>query len=201
MPSFSCAGPTRISSSVPCWPAYTRVPRGQRRVEGRHAPVVAAARRLVRAGERRADHHRVGAAGDRLGDVAAGAHAAVGDDVHVHAGLVEVADPGARRRRRWRWPAGRRCRARRGWCTRGPGPTPTRMPTAPVRMRCSAVEYEAQPPTITGISNSRMNFFRLSGWRRVLRHVLGRDDRALDRRGCRARPRGRAWRTARPAAA
>ena len=27
------------------------------------------------------------------------------------------------------------------------------------------MEYEAQPPTITGISNSRMNFFRLSGWR------------------------------------
>ena len=46
-----------------------------------------------------------------------------------------------------------------------PGPTPTRMPTAPVRMRCSAVEYEAQPPTMTGRSNSRMNFLRLSGWR------------------------------------
>ena len=46
-----------------------------------------------------------------------------------------------------------------------PGPTPTRMPTAPVRMRCSAVEYEAQPPTMTGSSNSRMNFLRFSGWR------------------------------------
>ena len=46
-----------------------------------------------------------------------------------------------------------------------PGPTPTRTPTAPVRMRCSAVEYDAQPPTITGRSNSRMNFLRLSGWR------------------------------------
>ena len=43
----------------------------------------------------RAEHHRVGAAGDRLGDVAAGAHAAVGDHVHVDAGLVEVADAGA----------------------------------------------------------------------------------------------------------
>ena len=68
----------------------------QRGVERRHAPVVAAAGRLVRAGERRADHHRVGAARDRLGDVAAGAHAAVGDDVHVHAGLVEVTDARAR---------------------------------------------------------------------------------------------------------
>ena len=46
-----------------------------------------------------------------------------------------------------------------------PGPTPTSTPTAPVRMRCSAVEYDAHPPTITGMSNSRMNFLRLSGWR------------------------------------
>ena len=61
-----------------------------------------------------------------------------------------------------------------------PGPTPTRTPTAPVRMRCSAVEYDAQPPTITGMSNSRMNFLRLSGCALVLRHVLGRHDRALD---------------------
>ena len=41
------------------------------------------------------------------------------------------------------------------------------------------MEYDAQPPTMTGMSNSRMNFFRferLDG----LRHVLGRDDRALD---------------------
>ena len=44
-----------------------------------------------------------------------------------------------------------------------PGPTPTSTPTAPVRIRCSAVEYDAQPPTITGTSNSRMNFLRLSG--------------------------------------
>ena len=61
-----------------------------------------------------------------------------------------------------------------------PGPTPTSTPTAPVRIRCSAVEYDAQPPTITGRSNSRMNFFRLSGWRSgILRHVLGRHHRAL----------------------
>src|SRR5437588_678325 len=31
------------------------------------------------------------------------------------------------------------------------------------RMRCSAVEYDAQPPTMIGRSNSRMNFFRFSG--------------------------------------
>ena len=44
-----------------------------------------------------------------------------------------------------------------------PGPTPTSTPTAPVRIRCSAVEYEAQPPTITGMSNDGMNSFRFSG--------------------------------------
>src|SRR5207344_2419132 len=45
-----------------------------------------------------------------------------------------------------------------------PGPTPTSTPTAPVRIRCSAVVYEAQPPTTTGRSNVAMNSFRLSGW-------------------------------------
>ncbi len=48
-----------------------------------------------------------------------------------------------------------------------PGPTPTRTPTAPVRMRWSAVAWEAQPPTITGISRRAMNSFRLSGSVRV----------------------------------
>ena len=43
------------------------------------------------------------------------------------------------------------------------------------------MEYDAQPPTMTGSSNSRMNFFRLSGWRAgIVRDVLGRHDRALD---------------------
>ena len=56
--------------------------------------MVAPAGRLVRGGQRRADHDGVGAAHDGLGDVAAGAHAAVGDDVDVDAGLVEVAHAG-----------------------------------------------------------------------------------------------------------
>src|SRR5207237_288470 len=47
----------------------------QRRMERGHAPVVALARRFVGRRERRADHHRVGAAGDGLGDVATGRHA------------------------------------------------------------------------------------------------------------------------------
>ena len=68
----------------------TRAPRGSDGVEGRHAPVEAAAGRLVGARERRADHDRVGAAREGLGDVAAVAHAAVGDHVHVLAGLEHV---------------------------------------------------------------------------------------------------------------
>ncbi len=78
-------------------PARTRVPRGQVGVEGRHAPVVAAAGRLGGARERRADHDGVGADGDGLGEVATGAHAAVGDDVAVLAGLLEEARAGGGR--------------------------------------------------------------------------------------------------------
>ena len=62
----------------------------ERRVERRHAPVEAVARRLVGARQRGADHHRVGAAGDRLRDVAARAHAAVGDHAAVVARLEHV---------------------------------------------------------------------------------------------------------------
>ncbi len=66
-------------------------------MEGRHPPVEAAAGRLLGAGERGADHHRVGAAGDRLRNVTAGAHATVGDHVHVLARLEQVLDAGGRR--------------------------------------------------------------------------------------------------------
>ena len=178
VPSFSWAGPSRICSSVPFWVVLTRAPRGSVEVERRHAPVEAAARRLVGARERRADHHGVGAAGDGLGDVAAVAHAAVGDHVHVVAGLEHV----LRAR-------GLDVRDRRGLghadaehaavVHAAPGPTPTSTPTAPVRIRWRPVEYEAQPPTTTGTGTSRMNSLRLSGSEAV-RDVLGRDDRALD---------------------
>ena len=59
-------------------------------VEGGHAPVIAAAGRFAGRGQRRADHDGVGAEGDGLADVAAGAHAAVGDDVAVLARLEHV---------------------------------------------------------------------------------------------------------------
>ena len=46
VPSFWCAGPRRISSSVPRMPAANAGAARQVGVEGRHAPVVAAAGRL-----------------------------------------------------------------------------------------------------------------------------------------------------------
>src|SRR5450759_4241498 len=55
------------------------------------APVIAAAWRLRGAGERRGDHHRIRAQGQRFGDVAAASHATIRDHVHVPAaGLVEI---------------------------------------------------------------------------------------------------------------
>ena len=59
-------------------------------MEGGHAPVEAVARRLEGARQRRADHHRIGAARDRLRDVTARPHAAVGDHAAVVARLEHV---------------------------------------------------------------------------------------------------------------
>src|SRR5690606_5805820 len=56
-----------------------------------HTPVEPVAGRLGGTGQRRAEHHRVRAAGDCLGDVAGAADRTVGDHVHVPpTGLVEV---------------------------------------------------------------------------------------------------------------
>src|SRR5215217_1126042 len=63
---------------------------GKQRVEGGHPPVEPASGSLLGARERRADHHRVRAAGDGLRHVATRPHAAVGDDVAVLAGLAHV---------------------------------------------------------------------------------------------------------------
>src|SRR5437763_15382599 len=74
----------------------------QVRVRRGHAPVVAAAGGLGGTREGRADHHGIGARGERLAHVAARRHAAVGDDGNVAAGLlvVEIARGGRVRRRR-----------------------------------------------------------------------------------------------------
>src|SRR6185436_12302071 len=69
---------------------------GQIRVRRRHAPVIAAAGGFLRARERGADHHGVGPGGQRLADIAARRHAAIGDDRHVTARPLVVEVPGGR---------------------------------------------------------------------------------------------------------
>ena len=89
--------------------------------------------------QRRADHHGVGAAGDRLGRrrrrCACRRRRSPGRTRRSRA-CASSARP---RRRRSPSPAGRRCRARRASCTPRPGPTPTSTPAAPVRIRCRPV--------------------------------------------------------------
>src|SRR5918992_1151263 len=75
--------------------AHARAAR-ERRMECGHAPVEAVTGSLVRARERRADHHGVGPAGERLRDVAPVAHAAVGDPAAGLAGLEHVLGAGGR---------------------------------------------------------------------------------------------------------
>ena len=66
-------------------------------MEGRHPPVIALCRSLLGGGDRRTEHDRVCSAGDRLGDVATGAHPTVGDHVDVPSALLEIPDPCSRR--------------------------------------------------------------------------------------------------------
>ena len=99
VPSVRHVGPNRICSSVAADADLDARAARQARVRRGHAPVVAAARRFGRLRERRADHDRVGAAGERLAHVAAGAHAAVGDDRHVAAGARDRTRRARRRSR------------------------------------------------------------------------------------------------------
>src|ERR1039458_9791626 len=69
-------------------------PSRQGGMECRHPPMAPPPRRFDGSGERRTDHDGVGAAHDGLGDVAPRRHATIGDDLHVHAGLVEVLGAG-----------------------------------------------------------------------------------------------------------
>src|SRR5262245_9538569 len=153
-------------------------PAGEVGMEGRHPPVVSTTRRFVRAGERGAEHHCVGAARDRLGDVAAGAHAAVRDDLHVHAGLVEMADAGAggvgdRRRLRH---AHTEHAARRALMTgTDPDEDADRARAHQVqrgRVRRAATDDDRQ----LELADELLEVERLGG----LEHVLGGHDRALD---------------------
>ena len=98
-PSVTCAGPNRIRSSGPTVPTLIRVPRGSVG-EGAAMPqfVPRPGASAARAsGE--PEHQRVRAGRDRLGQLAAATHPAVGDDRHVAAGLGEDTRRGPPRRR------------------------------------------------------------------------------------------------------
>ena len=148
-------------------------------MERGHAPVVAAARRLVRAGERRTDHHRVRTAGDGLGDIAAGAHPAVGDHVDVHAGLVEVADPRARGvgdRGRLRNPDAEHT-PRRARVTGTDADEHADRARAHEVQRGAVRRAPADDHRDLELTDELLEVERLAS--RVLGHVLGGDDRAL----------------------
>ena len=84
------AGPSRIRSSGPTVPTLIRVPRGSVGDGAAIPQFVPRPGRLLGAGQRRADHQHVRAGRDRLGQLAAAAHPAVGDDRDVAAGLGVV---------------------------------------------------------------------------------------------------------------
>src|SRR6266571_6164218 len=73
----------------PCAYVHPRAAR-QVRVRSRHAPVEALRRRLLSAGERGADHDRVGARRECLAYVCADTHASVRDHSHAHASAAHV---------------------------------------------------------------------------------------------------------------
>jgi len=140
--------------------------------------VVAAAGRFVCGGERGPDHHRVLAARNRLRDVAAAAHPAVRDHLHVDAGLLEMARPGARRVRD-------RGRLRHADAEHTSGGTGIARPDADEHtggtgahqvqggMIGRATPYDDGDVELT---NEPLQVERLA----VARHVLGGDNRALD---------------------
>ena len=96
LPSSTSAGPNRICFSEPVTPTLMRVPRGKIGVRRGHAPMIAGAGRFLCFRERASDHDRVRSAGQRLANIAAFAHAAVGDDRDIARGFFEVSVAGRR---------------------------------------------------------------------------------------------------------
>ena len=107
------------------------------------------ARRFLGPGEQRADHHRRGARRERLGDVAAGADAAVGDHRNARLrgrlgrrhdrGQLRHADPGDDPRRADR-----------------PGPMPTLIASAPASASALAASAVATLPATTWTEFDRL---------------------------------------------
>jgi hypothetical protein len=129
-------------------------------------------------GQRGADHHGVGAAGEGLGDVAAGAHAAVGDDLHVAAALVQVPHPGRRGvgdGRALRDPDPEHLARRAG----GPRADPDQDADGPRPHQVEGRLVRGAPSDDDGKVVGGDELLEVQGLR-LGRDVLGGDDRALD---------------------
>ena len=130
------------------------------------------------ASQRRADHHRVRPAGDGLGDVAAVAHATVGDDLHVLPGLEHVlgARGGHVGDRRRLGHADAQHTSRRA---RGAGPHAHQHPGSPRAHEVQTGAVARAPADHDGhrdLAGELLQVERLDD----RRDVLGRDHRALD---------------------
>ena len=104
-------------------------------MESGHTPVSPEPGSFGSRRQRGTDHHRVRPTGDGFGDVPAGAHAPVGDHMDIATGLVEVTDSRRGCVTDQRLPEERRVPSTPRVVQAAPGPTPTRIPAAPVRMR------------------------------------------------------------------
>src|SRR6266849_6669183 len=89
LPSSTSAGPKRICLSEPVVPTLIRVAR-KIHVRRSHSPVVTGTRRFLSTSERTTDHDCIGAASERLANVAAFAHPAVSDDRNVTRRFFEI---------------------------------------------------------------------------------------------------------------
>src|SRR5438270_5656582 len=153
-------------------------PAREARVERRHAPVEAPAGRLIRTCERRADHHGVGSQRNRLGDVPAVAHAAVGDHLAVLTGLEHVRRAGV-------GDVGYRSRLRDTDAQHAPGRAGRPGPDADEHAG-GAGAHEVQARVVGGASTDdhghvqrRYELLQVQ-WLRDSGHVLAGDDGSLD---------------------
>ena len=116
-------------------------------------PMETATGRFLRPGQRRADHDRIGAAGEiamAISPECTTERTAMTWTATSSSRVVapRSSDVGDRRGHRYRDPQ----HGPTGVC--GAASNPTNTPAAPVRIRCKAAWYVAQPPTMTGASSS-----------------------------------------------
>src|SRR3954452_581721 len=162
VPSFSCAGPSRICSIEPFWVVLTRAPRGS---DGWN---VAMPQWKPRPG---ASYARASGEPTMTASAPQANAFETSPPLRMPPSAITLTYS----------PVSSMCCERAAWTSAiavawgtpmpstprvvqaAPGPTPTSTPTAPVRIRWRPVEYDAQPPTTTGTGTSRVNSLRFNG--------------------------------------